>query len=238
MKTFSFKKGIIFFILFLAACSSHSDNSNTKKIEFGGFNFSVLNAPDDATRVEGKLSRSGSEDVEFSLVLNNGSGEVTVENLEEGAWTLTADALNGIGQKTYSGSSNVVVVANEVQDATLVLEPLPRQTKGRISITITWGLKFTEEISGSAGSNSISISWKTNINTQASVFFKESSSANFQEDTINGLTKDHQYTLSNLNDTTSYDVYVVAKRERLTLVSDTITLSTVALPPKCAFNVW
>ena len=230
MKTFSKLQRLGWVVcLLLVSCTSQTEPSGSK-VPFGGFHLSVAGAPDDASRVEGVLSRDGYQDVPFTITLTEHSGEVTVKDLEAGVWQLSVNAFNAIGQKTYAGTAQVSVVANETRAVSLILDPLARPTTGRISVQITWGLKFTKTVSALAGAEHVSLKWETNISAESEVHYKKVSDASYSQISLTDLKKAHAHTISGLMAETDYLVVVQVKRGHLSKLSDTLSVRTSATP--------
>ena len=204
-------------------------NPTEPQPDLGALAFRTADAPDDVARIEGRLSRSGFNDVTFQVVIQNGQGSAIVEELEEGTWNLTAEAFDADSTKTYEGSTPVTVVAGTETDVHLVLEPVDRQTTGSIKISLMFGLRLNQ-LTTSVSGVSAKLDWSTNIPSFASIFYKQVTDSAYTELIDSTFSKTHQYTLSGLEEISQYQVYVRAISGSQEKTSAVQTFTTEALP--------
>ena len=136
MKTFIFLSALLI-SLSLLSCNNENltgvaSSQNNSKISIG---FSMKNATNGITRIEGILSRNGYDTLFTDFVILNDSATASFENVAAGVWHLKVNVYDASNILKYTGSADVEVYAGVTTPVSITLNPV----SGSINITVTWG---------------------------------------------------------------------------------------------------
>jgi hypothetical protein len=136
MKTFIILSA--FFLSFsLLSCNNENltgvaTSQTSSNISIG---FSMKNAANGITRIEGILSRQGYDTLFTNFVILNDSATASFQNVTAGVWHLLVNAYDESNILKYTGSADVEVYAGVTTPVNITLNP----ASGSINITVTWG---------------------------------------------------------------------------------------------------
>jgi len=136
MKTFIILSAF-FLSLSLLSCNNENltgvaTSQNSSNISIG---FSMKNAANGITKIEGILSRQGYDTLFTDFVIHNDSATASFNNIAAGAWHLQVNAYDASNILMYTGSADVEVYAGVTTPVSITLNP----ASGSINITVTWG---------------------------------------------------------------------------------------------------
>ena len=136
MKTFIILSAF-FLSISLLSCNNENltgvaTSQNSSNISIG---FSMKNAANGITRIEGILSRQGYDTLFTNFVILNDSATASFQNVTAGVWHLLVNAYDESNILKYTGSADVEVYAGVTTPVSITLNP----ASGSINITVTWG---------------------------------------------------------------------------------------------------
>ncbi len=136
MKTFTITTALILSLI-LISCNNQNlvGVNSSQSISNISIAFSMKNAADGITRIEGILSRQSYDSLFTEFVILNDSATASFNNVAVGVWHLQVNAYNDSNTLKYTGSADVEVYAGETTPVSLTLNPV----SGSINISVTWG---------------------------------------------------------------------------------------------------
>jgi hypothetical protein len=122
-------------LLLLPSCTDHVTPPAAGS--GGTLHLAFTHAPAGVAQVVAHLTRPGFDSLELALAIadSGGSASGSFADVAAGTWHLRVDALDGGGHIVYTGETDVNVVAGQMTQVALQLNP----ASGSLDITVTWG---------------------------------------------------------------------------------------------------
>ncbi len=135
---------LVMAILLLSACGGESNSESKKEVttELGSLHLSLgqgattrtITSTFDMNIARFDVEGTGPQGASFSI--SGSDASVLVGQLAAGDWTISVNAYNAVDDVIASGSTSVVVVAQETVSATITVEPF--SGTGTLELTVTW----------------------------------------------------------------------------------------------------
>lgn len=135
---------LVMAILLLSACGGESNSESKEEVttELGSLQLSLdqgattrtITSTFDMNIARFDLEGAGPQGASFNI--SGSDSSVLVGQLAAGDWTISVNAYNAVDDVIASGSTSVVVVAQETVSATIIVEPF--SGTGTLELTVTW----------------------------------------------------------------------------------------------------